>query len=223
MVLGLGCFIYKRQAWAKQWRALYAWITWRTNRQTKANSPLHVSSAPKLCSIFTCSRMKCECVPKRIQILRDHPRKQNKHRSAVNCFFWSVLLTACKMRADKKNIDNWHSVYLTPLVLHHTLNRKKKKRRTILEHILVNLTHKTKSKGKDKKENGQYEFISNVAIIWFPIIFCLPVKQNSVLLWFCNLNHFNRRVNFVLLCDMIMLWNCKTCSLSDLNSFTALK
>lgn len=199
MVLSLGCFIHKRQAWAKLLRALHAWITWRTNRQIKANSPLHVSRAPKLCSIFTCSRTRCECVPK-IQILRDHPRKQNKHRSSMNCFFWSVLLTASKMRADKKNIDNWHSVYLTPLVLHHTLNRKKTKKqktRKLGAHSGQSNTHKkTKSKGKDKKENGKYEFVSNVANIWFPFIFCLPIKQNSVLLWFCYLNHFNRRVIF---------------------------
>ena len=94
------------------------------------------------------------------------------------------------MRADKKNIDNWHSVYLTPLVLHHTLNRKKKnkkqKTRKLGAHSGQSNTHKknkkTKSKGKYKKENGKYEFVSNVANIWFPFIFCLPIKQNSVLL-----------------------------------------
>lgn len=90
------------------------------------------------------------------------------------------------MRADKKNIDNWHSVYLTPLVLHHTLNRKKTKKqktRKLGAHSGQSNTHKkTKSKGKDKKENGKYEFVSNVANIWFPFIFCLPIKQNSVLL-----------------------------------------
>ena len=120
------------------------------NRQIKANSPLHVSRAPKLCSIFTCSRTRCECVPK-IQILRDHPRKQNKHRSSMNCFFWSILLTASKMRADKKNIDNWHSVYLTPLVLHHTLNRKKNKKQKIRKwgaHSGQSNTHKKTKKQK---------------------------------------------------------------------------
>ena len=81
-----------------------------------------------------------------------------------------------------------------------------------------------KTKGKDKKENGKYELISNAANIWFPFIFCLPIKQNSVFLWFCNWNHFNRRVNFG-----AALWHDyavklqNICSLSDLNSFMALK
>lgn len=85
------------------------------------------------------------------------------------------------------------------MALHYIFNRKTQN----FWSILVNLTHKTKTKHKDKKKNSKYEVISNFVTIWFPFTLDLPIKQNSkfiiILVSFhscCNLNYFNRRVNF---------------------------
>lgn len=53
------------------------------------------------------------------------------------------------MRADKKNIDKWYLVYLTPLVLYHIFNRKIKEN---LGPILVNLTHIHTQKQRQRQE-----------------------------------------------------------------------
>lgn len=85
------------------------------------------------------------------------------------------------------------------MALHYIFNRK-------TQHfwpILVNLTHNTKTKHKDKKKNSKYEVYEQFCHYLVPFTLGLPTKQNSkfiiILVSFhscCNLNCFNRRVNF---------------------------
>lgn len=101
------------------------------------------------------------------------------------------------MKADK-NINKQYFRFLPHLALCHIFNKNTQP----FWPILVNLTHKTKTKHSDK-ESSKHEVISNFATIWFPFTFDLPTKENSkfimILVSFhscCNLSYFNRTVNF---------------------------
>lgn len=103
------------------------------------------------------------------------------------------------MKADKKNINKYYFRCLPNLALHHIFNRETQP----FWSILGNLTHKTKTKHKAKKEDSKHEVTSNLAIIWFPFTLDLPTKQKSKFIMILisyrscyNLSCFNRRVNF---------------------------
>lgn len=118
----------------------------------------------------------------------------------MNCFFWSILLTEdLKWKLTRKILTNSAScAYHIWLFIPYLTGKF-----SIFWLILANLTHKTKTKHKDKKKSSKYEVISNFATLWFPFTLDLPTKQNSKFITilasfhsFCNFHYFNRIVNF---------------------------